>query len=427
MENILLITIDCLRKDCVTQELMPNIYELKKKGLTFENVITHGSHTRIAFLSMFASVVPFNNAATSLPSVLKKYGYKTIGVTSQPQIYQSSLNKLVKDFDHMNSLNATMLNFLNKTEPTGIAYKFGVNSPKIYNLGRYLYKKYKNIIKKNKKIKKRNWSDAKNLNNALYGLANKDKIKEPYFIWVHYLDPHWPYIPPKEYIGQKIDNEEISKVNRIYKNKETPYKINEEVHIKARELYSGEVRYIDFRINELISFLEEQGLMKNTITLITADHGEEFFDHGGIQHGRQLYEELVNVPFIVHGYEKQGKINGQRGHINLAPTILDLLDLPEEESFQGESMFKGSDNEIVMKTAKGKLGIRTEQWKYISPGELYNLREDPKEKINVAEGHAELVRKFEKKLEPYRKEEYKEEEIEHEEVKERLKALGYLD
>lgn len=428
MKNIMLITIDCLRKDHIAPEIMPAMHRLKERGLSFEDVITHSSHTSIAFLSMFASVGFSQQPKRTLPGVLNEHGYTTAGITSQPQMYQIGVSKVAEDFQYMNSLNPRALNLIRKTRTTGIAYKLRSRHYKFYKVGQKLYKMAHKTAKKfykRKHNRKPTWADGKVLNTCVHDLADTGKLKQPFFLWIHYLDPHWKYDPPKEYLNMNISDEEVYRLNKLYK--ETPEKVGRGNFRKIEELYRGEVRYVDAKISELLSFLEEKGLMDNTITVVSADHGEEFFEHGGTQHSVQLYDEVVNVPFIVHGIGKKGKVEGQRGHINLAPTILDLLGLPEEEGFQGKSMFEGSDKEILMKTVRRKLGIRTEQWKYISPGELYNLKEDPGEKINVAEENPELVRKFEKKLEPYKKEEYKEKEIEDEEVKSRLKALGYMD
>jgi arylsulfatase A-like enzyme len=453
MKNILLITIDCLRKDYVTPELTPNIWKLKEEGLSFEDVITHSSHTSIAFLSMFASVTFDQIPEKSLPGILNKYGYTTIGITSQPQMYQRSLSKVREDFQFMNSLNPSAINLMGKIGLKGLAYKLRTQKLfPIYKLGQAVYRHFielKKVIFQNENERESTWADARYLNECVHDLLKMHKIKEPFFLWVHYLDPHWRYYPPPEFLEGGITDVEIININKMYKD--TPNYLTDKELEKIRNLYQGEVKYVDQKLGELLSFLKIEGLLSNTIKIVTADHGEEFLEHGGTQHSTQLYDEVVNVPFLIQGYGKKGKVKGQRGLINLAPTILEILGLPEEKCFRGKSMFNGENKDIVMKTfhgklgtgfVSGKLGMRTEEWKYISSGELYNLKTDPGEKKNVAKENSNIVNMFENKLKGYRVDEGLEgidlkkievekrtelSEGEEELVKERLRSLGYLD
>jgi arylsulfatase A-like enzyme len=119
----------------------------------------------------------------------------------------------------------------------------------------------------------------------------------------------------------------------------------------ARGLYDADIAFNDDQLSRLIEVLQEQGDLENTLIVITADHGEEFFDHGGTSHGFSLYNELLNVPlvFSLPGALKEGEMVMEPvPSINIAPTILELVGAPPIPDAQGTSMapFLKGDGEL---------------------------------------------------------------------------------
>jgi arylsulfatase A-like enzyme len=108
---------------------------------------------------------------------------------------------------------------------------------------------------------------------------------------------------------------------------------------KARDLYDGEVAFVDKHIGELLDFVNAQEWGKRTAVIITSDHGEAFGEHKMYRHGFEIWEVLVHVPLIVHapGITPR-KIDELRSGIDLAPTILELTGAPAEASLQGKSL-----------------------------------------------------------------------------------------
>ncbi len=132
-----------------------------------------------------------------------------------------------------------------------------------------------------------------------------------FFAWFHFMDPHDRYLPhPGISYGKK-----------------------------PRDLYDGEVTYTDEMVGKLLDFVDTQPWAKETAIVLTADHGEGFGEHGKLFHGFELWEELVRVPLLVKlPGAKPRTIQTPRGHVDLAPTILDLLGAKKGDSMRGTSL-----------------------------------------------------------------------------------------
>jgi arylsulfatase A-like enzyme len=279
---------------------------------------------------------------------------------------------------------------------------------------------------------------AENLNNKIFKWLeyNKD-INEPIFMYIHYIDPHYPYIPSKKF--QK------------FKHK-TKHSINQQ-HI---DMYDCEILYTDKQIGDLLNKLKEYNLFDNSIIIFTADHGEEFREHGGRFHSQTVYEEVVHVPCVIKfpNAEFTGKREGIFYGLDFMPTLLDYFEIPyDKNSVQGISVMntiKNQSNSLIDReiyienyyenkryTIKS---WRTKNWKLIinekSPRtnikyELYNLNNDKNEQNNVFEKYKTKAYELKKKLET--KENTLNRTHESDEVKikqselERMKSLGYFN
>jgi choline-sulfatase len=126
-----------------------------------------------------------------------------------------------------------------------------------------------------------------------------DDISPPFFLWVHYYDPHYEYRPPEPYATEFRKN-----------------------------LYDGEIAYMDASIGALLTGLRRKGLLDNALIVVAADHGEGLFEHGERQHGIFLYENVLRVPLLMNWKVKirpGSKIKELCGLADVAPTILDLM------------------------------------------------------------------------------------------------------
>ncbi len=123
---------------------------------------------------------------------------------------------------------------------------------------------------------------------------------EPFFFWLHYYDPHQPYSPPPAYMPEgKAPNPSLERFNAFRTVRSGHDKLDAAERAWIRALYEGEVRQADANVGEVLEALRAQGLYDDALIVFTSDHGEEFWEHGGFEHGHALFEELLRVPLIV--------------------------------------------------------------------------------------------------------------------------------
>jgi arylsulfatase A-like enzyme len=171
-----------------------------------------------------------------------------------------------------------------------------------------------------------------------------------FFMFAHYFDPHLSYSPPPPYdrlyfpgyrgrIGNSFNLEGFSRVRDSMFVQMRELEDDDWKQIVA--LYDGEIAFTDSAIGALVRGLGDRGLLENTLVVFLSDHGEEFFEHGGFEHGHTLYDELIHVPLI---FSMPGVLPGnvsierQVRLLDVAPTILDLAGIPAEAHFEGVSL-----------------------------------------------------------------------------------------
>ena len=168
---------------------------------------------------------------------------------------------------------------------------------------------------------------------------------EPFFLWLHYWDPHFPYAAPEGYrnffFREEVSKERLAFLldNRRATGKRTDYSLEHPDEIARRERltvhdhramvshYDAEIRYMDHHIGRLLKALKQGGLYDNSIVVFTADHGESFFENDSdwISHNF-IYEPVVRIPLLVRKPRlKPRRIKGLVQNIDIAPTLLDWL------------------------------------------------------------------------------------------------------
>jgi arylsulfatase A-like enzyme len=230
--------------------------------------------------------------------------------------------------------------------------------------------------------------------------------KKPFFLWVHYMDTHPSHFKPPGKIP-----EEVMKLNK--KAQKKPNEITREEKEKLIEFYDSEISFVDKHIAKLINSVEK----KSDAIVITADHGEEFGEHGEFWHRPKLYTEHLLVPLILISNKRKAIIDKPISLIDLSPTILDLAELDMPTSFDGVSLLPLIDGDtdyrvspVIAEVAhregqvrdidlrSRKTSVRTDKWNYINiengEDELYDLENDPFEKNNVINSNRETAEKF---------------------------------
>jgi tetratricopeptide (TPR) repeat protein len=215
----------------------------------------------------------------------------------------------------------------------------------------------------------------------------KEEDNRPFFAFIHCFDPHAPYDPP------------------------SPYKER-----YSKNLYDGEIKYVDEVLGRLFMTLKELNLYDNTLICFTSDHGEGLGEHNEKTHAIFIYDATLHVPLIFRYPVKisPGQVAEQEVSLtDIFPTILDLLGFQYNGSVQGipilnTEMLAQRKFEMYCETFYPLYnhkwspleGIRTAEWKYIRAprSELYHLTEDPNELIDLYEKRPDLVKEWDKRL-----------------------------
>jgi choline-sulfatase len=222
-----------------------------------------------------------------------------------------------------------------------------------------------------------------------------ERDDRPFFLWVHYFDPHWPYRPP---VGFRVSPRDP--VDLAGKSVPRDQRVRNRRHLTAlNRAYRGEVAYVDAQVGTLLERLRLLGLERRTAVVVTADHGEGLGDHGVMEHGLHLYEELVQVPLILRapGLPSGRRVAGPVQLEDLTPTLLALLDVPAPDSLDGFNLLPWLRGETdaaprgavvgARATNKGRsrlFYLRAGSTKWIGqsgrPGQRFDLLRDPGER-----------------------------------------------
>jgi len=237
------------------------------------------------------------------------------------------------------------------------------------------------------------------------GIAAAERLREPFFLYLHYIDPHGPYDPPRPY----------RKEFRIGRRTEQPWVLRGDPTPIARSLaggprvsygprevrflqglYDGEVAYVDTQLGKLVDGLREKGLLQRTILVVLSDHGESFLEHGTVRHCTNVYDAEVKTPLLLrlpqqrHGERLAGVVE----NLDLVPTLLDLLGLPiEAQGFEGRSLLprldgdRGGDRHAFAMMNRWR-AVADDRYKLVTElgsdrWQLFDLSRDPGERRDV--------------------------------------------
>lgn len=164
----------------------------------------------------------------------------------------------------------------------------------------------------------------------------------PFFLWVHFLDPHWPYEPPAEWVDEPQRRPtrwgDPDLVTAVQAGNTKPGEAERE---RVEQLYAGEIRYVDAELERLVEALKARGSYDDALIVLASDHGEEFWEHGNYEHGHTLYEEVLRVPlaFKLPGELDRRRIDDAVSTTAVVPTVLDVLGIGHEpETFTAASL-----------------------------------------------------------------------------------------
>ena len=388
--NVVLIMVDTLRADhlsCYGSAAVktPHIDALAADGLRWVNTFSQASWTRPSVATILTGLYPSSHGAIhkadrlpdrvdTLAEVLGRAGYHTVGFADNANVSQAF--NFQQGFDEYRYLAPDL--FFAASEPAAqLALYSGLRLVRERFFAHYVdvhhYYQPAEVVT----AEVRRWLD-------------RGARDEPFFLFAHYMDPHDPYF------AHPFNGEGYARVA----HPNPPPALAERLH----HLYEGEVAYLDEHLGVLFDDLKRRGLYDKTMVVLTADHGEEFREHGGWWHGTTLYDEQIHVPLIVKpaGAHSLARVRDELAtSLDIAPTIVAAAHAKPPAAMQGhvlpldggaaparESTFAEEDLEGNVLQA-----VRTRAWKLVTanpgnprglaPEELYDLSGDPGEQRNV--------------------------------------------
>ncbi len=332
--NIILVVVDSLRYDAVThrpgQGHTPRLHQrMNSKGAVFfKRNYAQSSWTSPSVASLLTSLMPAQNGVVARSGLHLSHENLTIMEQVQEAGY------LTAGFS-TNSLVSGPLNF-------------GQGMDFIKVVGRDT---------------KDWWKSAKRLNRSAMKWIEKNRDL-PFVLYMHYMDPHYPYLPPPRHFVEVIEEKGLIKgAKALY----LPFKIyDRDIYMRHagiyKSLYQAEVSYWDEAFDRFMDRLEALDSERPCIVIVVSDHGEEFLDHGNRGHGTSLYEELVHVPLVIFmpGNEEPVKVGEITQNMDIGPTILDLLGIKAAEKFMGRSLLPlmGQDKKDPSRVAYSEMPPR---------------------------------------------------------------------
>ncbi len=284
---------------------------------------------------------------------------------------------------------------------------------------------------------------------------------EPGFLYVHFFDPHDPYQAPAPDTRRYVHEPQARAISRgdigrgdvlplLHESRRGPIDSNA-VEVLS-DLYDGEIRFLDAWVGRLLDIVDLVRERSNTTVMIVADHGEEFLDHGSLQHKNTLYDEIVRVPFLLRppgpafiGRREKAAVS----LLDVAPTVTAALGLPASNEFLGRDLMAARHGALsprpVFAISYGSRGMLWDKpqfgparmvvdgrWKYIwnrdRPAELFDRERDPHEKDNLATRDRDRVARMQVMIDTALVEGTGAGIFEVDpELRDRLRSLGYID
>jgi arylsulfatase A-like enzyme/uncharacterized membrane protein YbhN (UPF0104 family) len=389
--NLILVMVDTLRADHLScygsrEVETPAICSLAEDGGTLFDGFSHASWTKPAAASLLTSLLPSSHGAVAKTSVLpaetvllaeamQQGGYATGGIASNINLAESF------GFDQgYHEYHYLAPDYL-------LGAKESSSKLILYQIARSVWFKLKPGLRVSDF-----YQEAATVNGVAFDFLERHRDSR-FFLFLHYMDPHDPYFE-HPYNGKAIA--------RVGNQHPSPERAAE-----MQRLYRGEVRYLDGHFAKLLERLRELGLYENTLIALTADHGEEFYEHGGFWHGLTLYDEQIHVPLLIK-WPKGAPAAPPlaRGHISrlidVAPTLLARAGIQPPGAMQGidlatplEARAEKDRSVLSEEDHEGNVlrALRTPEWKLIeanpgnprglAPEELFHLAADPGEKRNL--------------------------------------------
>jgi arylsulfatase A-like enzyme len=422
--NLVLILVDTLRADHLTsygdaRNPSPHLAAFARESIVFENATSQASCTFPSMNSLLTSRYPgefltqpdkdfgIPNAIPSLAVILQRAGYATYAVSASPIVRNTPSH-----FNATGGYGAGFDRFDERCE----------------------------------------WRSANCVN--LVAREMLSTAATPFALYLHYLDPHAPYRPPRSfprrfsgrYAGDKefVRKGDPRPIEKMIYSEGPDVDLSEGDLAHLKELYADEVAYLDGSVGWLLDRLRERGLLDRSIVVLAADHGEAFLEHGDVHHCHELYETSVATPLMLRlpHARSAGRRQAVVQNLDILPTLLDYLGVDASAyHFSGRSLrpvIEGAGGTRFAYSGQGVLrGVRDARYKLIYDTEtrstrLYDLAEDPRETRDLSEERPAEHQRLRAALETWMAEHEPRPEPDADTnvgrgLEERLRELGYVE
>ena len=315
-KNVVMIFVDTLRADRMSlygyeRETSPHIAEFAKTAATFERAYSPSSWTRTSFASYFTGLYPsvhgcenredtLSESHRTLAERFKSKGFETFGIYANRNIAASfGFDRGFDVYEH---------------PPRNASY------PGDYEI-----------------------TDAAEMNRRLLRWLDHERPSGPWFLFALYVDPHDPYLPHEEFQFGVPPRPRVNGSRRFLNRfrRARPGPRTDAARDYIRDLYDGEIAYVDAHVGAFLDALDRAGLAEDTVIIFSSDHGEGLWDHGFRSHGEQVFEEQIRVPLVVRwpGRTKPGQgVATAVGVIDVFGALAENFDLAAPDEYQAHSI-----------------------------------------------------------------------------------------
>ncbi|MBW2420263.1 MAG: sulfatase [Deltaproteobacteria bacterium] len=375
--NVLLYVADTLRADSLplyggSKVETPALDAMARDAVVFDKAYATSSWTRASVASVLTGLHPEAHGARTrndvlsesmvlLPEVFSQHGYRTAAIVTNPNV--------------------------------GATYGFRQGFDEFIELfGRHEREMVHQQTARGAKAAEVEFVDSDEVTRR--AIEWIDAGPAPFFLFILSIDPHWPYEPPAGF--DRYGGGYSGRVDRdpdvIFRRR-----LSEADRARIRSLYHGEIAFNDDSLGKLLGHLRAAGSYDDTAIVFTSDHGEEFWDHGSIMHGKTLYEEAIRVPLVIRHPGRMGAATRVTQPVELtdiSATLLALAGLPLPYELDGRSLVggPGADDRSLYQSVdldeQQLQSIIDPPWKLIRDRrsgkvQLYDLEADAGESRNV--------------------------------------------
>ena len=377
--NVLIISVDTLRADHMScygyaRETTPHIDALVKRGVLFERAYSSAPWTLPSYGSLFTGLLPADHRAgvvtereeafgtdvkpskrttevlcpdvPTMAELLARRGYQTAGFVANP--FLGPLSGLARGFQ------------------TYTSYQYNAQTG----------------------------ADL-----ALEWIGSRPSAR--WFVFLHLIDPHMPYAPPKPFDTRfsKVGVDELTDwppdLDTLRRNPPS-----DETKQLCVDLYDGEVAFVDAQVQRLLDTLDAAGTLENTLVILHSDHGEEFWEHGSCDHGHTQFDELLHVPLAFVWPKKLGsqRVTTRVRALDILPTVAEIVGFDVPKYLEGKSLMsviegrettdRDGISEALMHTEREMKALMMGKDKLIATGAaqnlLFDLGADPRELYDLS-------------------------------------------